>query len=435
MSSLADRVRGVVVGTGGTNQRPLITDHPQPPIPNPQSPRESPDLSPLAGCWSGGCFVVEREWKPSASHGRERIGELAARLEASIADAPLFSGGAAARPPLMFFDLETTGLNGGAGTHVFLIGCGWFDDDRFLTRQFVMTRFSDERPMLQAVARDFDRAGALVSFNGKSFDAPVLETRYLFHRLAWPAGRLPHLDALHPARHFWSEPGGCSLTTLESQVLGARRTGDVSGMEIPARYFQFLRTGDARPLGAVLEHNCLDLLSLAGLTARLLELLAGGPASTRSAREALALGRMYRRSGMNSRAHEAFVRVLELTSAGWSDVRTAALHELALSDRHARRYEDAAVRWQALVESAHCPALVRRAAAEALAIHHEHRVRNLPAARAFALKSLETPGGPAWRDGVRRRLTRIDRKLERDVSRRIGSDSPVQLLLDAVSGD
>jgi hypothetical protein len=78
---------------------------------------------------------------------------------------------------------------------------------------------------------------------------------------------------------------------------------------------------------------------------------------------------------------------------------------------------------------------VRRAAAEALAIHHEHRVRNLPAARAFALKSLENPGGMAWRNAVRRRLTRIDRKLERDVSRRIGSDPPVQMLLDALSGD
>jgi hypothetical protein len=185
----------------------------------------------------------------------------------------------------------------------------------------------------------------------------------------------------------------------------------------------------------VLEHNCLDLLALAGLTGRLLELLAGGPSTTRNAREALALGRIYRRSGMNGRAHEAFVRALELTAAGWSDVRTAALHELALSDRHARRYEDAAVRWQALVDSPNCPALVRRAAAEALAIHHEHRMRDLAVARAFALKSLDSPGGPAWRDAVRRRLTRIDRKLERDVSRRIGTDPPVQMLLGAVPGD
>jgi uncharacterized protein len=288
---------------------------------------------------------------------------------------------------------------------------------------------------LHAVAAELEAAGALVSFNGKSFDAPVLETRYLFHRLAWPAANLAHVDALHPARHFWSEPGGCSLTTLESVVLGARRTGDVSGMEIPARYFQFLRSGDARLLSAVLEHNCLDLLSLAGLTGRLLELLAGGPSTTRNAREALALGRMYRRSGMNSRAHEAFVRALELAAAAASDVRAAALHELALSDRHARRYDDAAVRWQALVDSPHCPALVRRAAAEALAIHHEHRRRDLSAARAFALKSLDSPGGPAWRDAVRRRLTRIDRKLERDVSRRIGTDPPVQMLLDAVARD
>jgi hypothetical protein len=289
--------------------------------------------------------------------------------------------------------------------------------------------------MLRAVSAELEAAGALVSFNGKSFDAPMLETRYLFHRLPWPAGGLAHVDALHPSRLFWGDAGGCSLSVLESQVLGSRRTGDVSGMEIPARYFQFLRTGNGMPLEAVLEHNRLDLLSLAGLTSRLLALLAGGPSTARNAREALALGRIYRRSGLNGRAYEGFVRALELASPGWSEVRTAALHELALSDRHARRYEDAAVRWQALIETPDCPPLLRRAAVEALAIHHEHRVRDLPAARAFALKSLESPGGSAWRDAAHRRLTRIDRKLERGVGRRIGSDPPVQMLLDASPGD
>jgi hypothetical protein len=116
-------------------------------------------------------------------------------------------------------------------------------------------------------------------------------------------------------------------------------------------------------------------------------------------------------------------------------VRTAALHALALIDRHARRYENAAVRWRALVDAPDCPALVRRAAAEALAIHHEHRVRDLPAARAFALKSLDSPGGPAWRDAVRRRLTRINRKLGEDMGRRAGIDPPIQLLLEPAPGD
>lgn len=432
--SLADRVRGIL-------KPPAGTDLPEAGVVRAARPASQGGAEQaIGGEWrtgSGGRhFVVERRFDATRKHGRGSVSDLADRLREHAAYASLLAGGTPPRLPFLFLDLETTGLSGGAGTFAFLVGCASFTGNGvFVARQHLMISPADEPAMLHAVAGELESAGALVSFNGKSFDAPVLETRYLFHRLAWPAARLPHVDALHPARHFWSEPGGCSLTTLESQVLGARRTGDVSGMEIPARYFQFLRTGDARPLGAVLEHNCLDLLSLAGLTARLLELLARGPSSTRSAREALALGRMYRRSGMDSRAHEAFVRALELTSAGWSDVRTAALHELALSDRHARRYEDAAVRWQALVDSAHSPALVRRAAAEALAIHHEHRVRNLPAARAFALKSLETPGSPAWRDAVRRRLTRIDRKLERDVSRRIGADSPVQMLLDAVSGD
>lgn len=432
--SLADRVRGIL-------KPPAATELPEGDLARVSRPGSKGDVEhAIGGEWktgSGGChFVVERRFDAARKYGRGSVRDVSERLGANAAYASLLTGGAPSRPPFLFLDLETTGLSGGAGTYAFLIGCASFTDDgAFVAKQHLMISPADERAMLHAVAAELEAAGALVSFNGKSFDAPVLETRYLFHRLAWPAAKLAHVDALHPARHFWSEPGGCSLTTLESVVLGARRTGDVSGMEIPARYFQFLRSGDARLLSAVLEHNCLDLLSLAGLTGRLLELLAGGPSTTRNAREALALGRMYRRSGMNSRAHEAFVRALELAAAAASDVRAAALHELALSDRHARRYDDAAVRWQALVDSPTCPALVRRSAAEALAIHHEHRRRDLASARAFALKSLDSPGGPAWRDAVRRRLTRIDRKLERDVSRRIGTDPPVQMLLDAVPGD
>src|SRR5262249_21897386 len=150
-----------------------------------------------------------------------------------------------AGPPFVFFDLETTGLSGGAGTQAFLVGVGWFEDDgSFTTRQHLLLRHADEPAMLNAVARDLDRAGALVSFNGKSFDAPVLETRYLFHRLEWIAASRPHVDVLHPARRFWKEDE-CSLGVLEQQVLGAWREHDVSGFEIPSRYFQFLRTGDS----------------------------------------------------------------------------------------------------------------------------------------------------------------------------------------------
>jgi uncharacterized protein len=421
LSSLADRIRGVVAG-GNANQRPLFSDNSHPTADHHQSLLSNPqlpDLSPLAGCWNGGCFVVDRDWKPTASHGRERIGDLARRLESSIDDAPLFSGGVEARPPLMFFDLETTGLNGGAGTHVFLIGCGWFDDDRFVTRQFVMTRFSDERPMLQAVARAFDRAGALVSFNGKSFDAPLLETRYLFHRLEWFAGETPHIDVLHPARQFWKRDD-CSLGALEKQLVGHRRIGDVSGFEVPARYFQFVRTGDARPLVAVLEHNRLDLLSLAALTARLLHVARGGPGAARDAREAIALGRVYSRAGMDERAADAYERALLLSRApakAFDAARIDALRGLALTCRRLRRFEAAAQRWQELLDIRGCPAAIAAEATEALAIHSEHRVRDFELAHSYALRSLqsiEAGSRPAKTEAVKHRLGRLGRKLNQE---------------------
>jgi uncharacterized protein YprB with RNaseH-like and TPR domain len=366
---------------------------------------------------------VEREWQPSASHGRHQVGELAARLGAAVdCAAPLFTRGARAAVPLVFFDLETTGLNGGAGTHAFLVGCGWFDDERFVTRQFVMTRYADERPMLQSVSEELERAGALVTFNGKSFDAPLLETRYLFHRLRWAAGEVPHLDVLHPARQFWKRDD-CSLVALEQQLIGHRRTGDVPGFEIPARFFQFVRSGNARPLAPVLQHNRLDLLSLAALTARLLDLARRGPGAARDTREALALGRIYARAGDDELACEGFRRAIALCGApstAFDAGKLEALRALALACRRLRRFDEAARHWEALFAVRGCPELLAAEASEALAIHHEHRLRDLETARSFALRTLETVAGgkrASRSEAVRHRLGRLDRKILKDAAK------------------
>ena len=416
-SKLTDRLRGIVkppgrsvagLGAGLT-------------VPGPAAAHALEDV--LGGEWreeaGHRAFVVERRLDAGARHGRVAIGDLAGVHHRSAAHAPTLGAGAPARPPFVFFDLETTGLSGGAGTHAFLVGCGWFTEDgAFVTRQYLMTAFEDERPMLESVTREIARAGTLVSFNGKSFDAPVLETRYLFHRLAWCGARLPHIDVLHPARRFWRDDrpvvddgSSCSLTALEGQVLGVRRVGDVPGFEIPARYFQFIRSGDGRPLAAVLEHNRLDLISLAGLHARLLHLIGDGPATARDAREALALGRVYTRSGLDARANEAFEHVLLMHCS--TTIRIESLRFLACAARRSRRYEEAAARWRQVLEVPGCPPHVAREATEALAIYHEHRVRDLAAARSFALRSLEGAAQPAWNDAVRHRLARIERKIER----------------------
>ena len=371
----------------------------------------------LEGRWYGHCFIVERRMPPSAKYGRMKIGDLAEQLAASADEARLVCGNDSSGPPFVFFDLETTGLSGGAGTQAFLVGCAWFGEDGGLTtRQYLLARYSDERPMLAAIAEDLGRAGALVSFNGKSFDVPVLETRYLFHRLDWmPSGR-PHLDVLHPARRFWKEDD-CSLVVLEQQVLGAWRDGDVSGYDIPSRYFQFVRSGDARPLVAILEHNRLDLVSLAGLTSRLLEIVRGGPDYVESAREALALGHVYARARSDVRAIEAYERAVALATTSRSRQAPVfladALRALAVAYRRARRFDEAARCWAALIEAG-CPSAIEREAIEALAIHHEHRRRDLESAKLFAQRNLDV-SYRQHREGLktaaRQRLDRIERKL------------------------
>lgn len=407
---LTDRLRGIIGAPKPESGDPIESR-----IPN----RESPDLSALAGAWrrdSGvTVFLVERRYEPTDRCGNDTVASIGDRLAEAAEDAPLLARGAAARQPFVFFDLETTGLSGGAGTYTFLVGCARFDDDgAFVTRQFMLTRFADERPLLAAVANDLSRAGALVSFNGKSFDAPLLETRYLYHRLPWIGGGLPHMDVLHPARRFWRDDqsgSSCSLGALEREILGARRVGDVAGIEIPARYFQFIRSGDAGPLAPVLEHNRLDLLSLAGLAGRLLQLVRRGPAAARDAREALALGHIYARAGLDARARDAFRHAADRASVHGT-LRIDALRALALAWRRVRQHEEAASCWRALLD---CPACSRATALEAtcaLAIHHEHRVRDLEAARGFALRSLKCGIRPASHAAVQYRLARIQRKIE-----------------------
>ena len=415
MSSLADRLRGIIKAPSGADVVPRAV---------PAFTSSEGDLETLLdGRWYGHCFIVERRMPPTARYGRTTIGELAARLRESAGEAPLVCTNAAARPPFVFFDLETTGLSGGAGTQAFLVGCGMFDEDGgFTTRQYLLARYSDERAMLAAVAEDFGRAGALVSFNGKSFDAPVLETRYLFHRLEWFASQQPHIDVLHPARRFWKEDE-CSLTVLEQQILGASRLHDVQGFEIPDRYFRFVRSGDPRPLAGVLEHNRLDLVSLAGLTSRLLEIVRGGPDYADNAREALALGHVYAGAHSSERAIGAYERAVTLATTSRSRrapvVLADALRALAIAYRRARRFDEAAQCWTALIESG-CSSVVEREAVEALAIHQEHRARDLVSAKALALRNLgltHTHPREACKTAARRRLARIERKLtERGVA-------------------
>ena len=390
----------------------------------------------------GPCLTIDRRYESDRWHGDVQIGDCELNdcaalrlLDPSLSPQPLNPSESLleqGRAHTIFIDLETTGLSGGAGTVAFLVGCGYFDLGAFQVRQFLLTSYASERALLSAVAEFFGDADMIVTYNGKTFDVPVMETRWLFHRLPMPdfsqPGSVPHFDMLHPARRLWSsrfgvsdgmDPAGCRLTALERDVLGFRRIADVSGYEIPGRYFQFLRTGDPRPLEPVLEHNRLDLVSLAAVTGHALRLARAGDGACRDEAEALALGRVLERAQAFDRAEACYRRA---SASPCVDVKAEALYRLGLRCRRERRFEQASAVWQAVVALTE-PAQTRRRpgmtqlrqfAVEALAIHQEHRTKDLDAARELALFALtDDLPVPSRADGLRHRLARLDRKIAR----------------------
>jgi uncharacterized protein len=416
----------------------------------------------------GRCLVVERRYPATHAHGAHPFDRYASAARTAIHSISWFPGAEEAQADLsrlLFFDLETTGLSGGAGTCAFLVGCGYFEAEDFVTRQYFLRGFGEERAMLDAV-RGFVEGrcagGALpclVTYNGRGFDLPLIDMRYVFHRRPSPFATLPHVDMLYAARRLWrrrptvvgrldraSSPGdgvrygaaddqraSCALTALEQDILGLERHDDVPGWEIPARYFAYTRTGDARGLAAVLEHNRLDLLSLAAVAAVILEMVVQQDGVPREPHDCVALARLLEHLGREADAERCYERAAAVSSWGPASAgpvaastgrreglvegefdrlaRAEALHWLALHRRRGRRFADAAEAWQALLGIPGLDPALRREACEALAIHHEHRARDLAAAQAFALKALDVARGGRHVGEVEHRLDRLSRKL------------------------
>jgi hypothetical protein len=431
LSRLRELLRGAK-GAGGT--------------PTPVTPRPSVDLEAFAAALggtleegpSGPCPVV-RWWCGGPDGDAPYGGKLAAASNAVSTEGlralcgrgregePSWSG-PDPRDGLVFFDLETTGLSGGSGTVAFVVGFGCFVGARFHVWQFVLPSFASERRLLAAVTAAVARAHTLVTFNGKSFDVPFMEMRWLYQRLETPLPALRHLDLLHPARRLWGpETGG--LGGLEDRVLGFRRDDDVPGFEIPARYFEYLRSGDARPLRGVLAHNQLDLVSLGVLTGMACDVVDRGAQAASSGRQSLGLGRLYERGGREADAPGCYERAVALTSgAGGTGVRgmgvrgmmefnalavrAESLYRLALACRRQHRHSDAARYWQALIDLGRRPAGVfEREALRALAVHHEHRLKDTDGALNFARRAYAVEYTAGRRREVQRRLTRLERRL------------------------
>lgn len=261
---------------------------------------------------SGQFLLQEHTYPNEALHGSARI-EMLQRVSANwLKD--ISNGEVPPADPQRwaFLDTETTGLAGGTGTCAFLVGIGSIEASGFRVRLFFMRDFDEERAMLQAVAECLANHDVLVTYNGSSFDVPLLETRYRLQRQPNPFHRLGHVDLLHAARRVWSERmRNCKLGTLESEILGFQRRGDVPGALIPQRYFDFLRSGDAAGLRDVFHHNVLDIVSLACLSAVLMPAYSDpGKTALHHGQDLLGLARWLRNQGNHESALELYRKAI-----------------------------------------------------------------------------------------------------------------------------
>jgi uncharacterized protein len=314
----------------------------------------------------------------------------------------------------LFLDTETTGLAGGTGTYAFLTGLAWWDAGGLQVEQLFLRDFSEEHSLLQALAERVAERPVLVTFNGKSFDWPLLENRFTMTRAIRVPPLAAHLDLLHPARALWKlRLGSVRLVELERHVLDAPRLGwhredDVASAMIPQFYFDYLRGGTARPLAGVVKHNQMDLRGLAALFGKinsLLESRESGFGETDSL-DLFGLSRFLQRRGEKDLAHSACAQALD---AGLpAEFRPQATRELALMAKRRGDVQRAAELWNELVANPQETVL----ACEQLAIHYERHAQDFARAMEFTqlgLKALRRAAG--LRDPyARARQGRLERK-------------------------
>jgi len=274
-----------------------------------------------------------------------------------------------------FLDTETSGLSGGTGTYAFLVGAARFVDGQFVLKQFFMRDPAEEPALLEGLARFLAPAEALVTFNGKAFDAPLLTTRYTIHRIPVPYRNYAHLDLLPLARRLWRDRlESRALKYLEEHILGLKRSSDeVPGYEIPWLYFDYLRTRDARPLGGVFYHNAMDVVAMAALLAHVNEMIMKPyEGRVEHGLDFIALGKLFEDLGHWDEAARLFEHGLqfEITESNFG----LAVKRLSILQKRRGDFEEAIRLWEKAAAEGHIYAHIE------MAKYYEHKRRDVKSA-------------------------------------------------------
>lgn len=366
----------------------------------------------------GACFVLDKVYPVITRHGTGRLDEL---LGLSPATAAVFCRDERLHEldfcDFLFLDTETTGL-AGAGTIAFMVGVAFYecnaagDVEALVVRQYFLRDHGDEPAMLLLLEELLAQKAGLITFNGRSFDLPLLDNRYLMNRMPSPLFDLPHIDLLPPSRRLWRHRlGSCALGALEPSLLGLQRSGeDVPGWLIPSLYYNYLQSGDARELLRVFYHNRMDMLSMVTLASRVVRQFAAADAGDHPI-DLYSLGRWL--ADLNRLADAE--RVLRLATTGDLPLELfhRALFQLAGLLKQNGRRDEAVQVWQQIAATSFDSV----EAHVELAKHYEWHSRDVTRAiewtqQALALVASWGRSQPAVpvRDELLHRLARLQRK-------------------------
>ncbi len=284
----------------------------------------------------------------------------------------------------LFLDTETTGLSGGTGTFAFMVGLGYFQGDGFLLQQFFMRDYSEERASLSMVRDLLGEFQYLVTFNGKLYDIPLLETRFILSRMNSKIKEMPNFDLLYPSRKIWKGAyDNCRLITLESKLLGMERMDDIPSEWIPYLYFDYLKTGDGRKIHQVFYHNQMDILSMVALAGRI-HLVYHDPQAARPRKgvEHFALGRLFFEHGRLEKAIPCFEIALKRCD---EDLTWDVMRWLSLVSKKTGQGEKARSLWEEMVTWPHPKDTFPYVE---LAKYYEHRLKDYERAIAYVDQAL-----------------------------------------------
>lgn len=313
----------------------------------------------------------------------------------------------------LFLDTETTGLSGGAGTVAFLVGVGFIEGNALVIEQYLMRDYSDEPELIDRLANRMENFDCVCTFNGKTFDMPLLEARFTICRMRHRWCELDNLDLLHPARRTWKlRLGSCRLGRLEEMILGMERAGDIPGSEVPQRYFDFLKTGNMSLLEDVISHNRQDIATLAALLVRLCEIY-DEPERLTDKKDLFSVGKALEKQGELRPARDLYRVSAVPAPAGTIAALTGeklageANWRIYQIERRSKNVEGMKKILDQMIVRGQMPCAVRVEMAKL----YEHRCRDYRTALRYARQAREIcAAGEA--EALDKRIARLEKKLE-----------------------